>query len=379
MALLALTPRGHLALKLYDEATLTRALVTALAALVDAGLAPDAGTAVDHVFVALDGRTRPPVPMLVVRRTPFDSDAALSAARAAEAGGWSLVVVPGLLAPSALGDLATGALDLDGFATIAGGDLDVRPTSDARPYFFAFAPGPRPGTTAAWALGAAALAAIAALAWALRTQRSEATPSGGARHVVVGGALGTGFLLAELAALELVRVAVGHPTWSLAIALAAVLIGGALGAHLVVRRRTAGVAAPLLPAAAALAGLGAAALAWMGPAWIALGAAWPTGAAGAAAALAVGVAATSWGLAFPLLLHAAHGRREVAAVWAASGLGAVVAAAAAVLLAPSWGVPAIGWTAVVVYAFGFVVAGGDPGAGHASAHATTSASASGGA
>ncbi len=385
-ALTALTPQGHLALKLYDEPTLTRALVTALAALVDAGLAPDAGAAVDHVFVALDGRARPPVPMLLVRRTPFDLEAALAAARTAEAGGWSLVVVPGLLTPPALGDLAAGTIDLGGFATVAGGDLDVRPTSDARPYFFAFAPGPRPGTAAAWALGAAALAAIAALAWAFRSRHAAGPASGATGRVVVGGALGTGFLLAELAALELVRVAVGHPTWSLAAALAAVLIGGALGAHLVVRRRTAALAASRLPAAAALAGLGAAALAGFGPGWIALGAAWPTVAAGAAAALAAAVAAVLWGLPFPLVLHAAHGRREVAAVWAASGLGAVVAAAAAVLLAPAWGVPAIGWTAVAVYGFGFVVASGAArsaasagGAGRASAQATTSSSASGGA
>ncbi len=385
-AVRSLTPQGHLALKLYDEVTLTRALVTALAALVDAGLAPDAGAAVEHVFVALDARAQPPVPMLLVRRAPFDVEAALDAARTAEDGGWSLVVVPGLLTPPALADLAAGALDLDGFAAAAGGDLDVRPTSDARPYFFAFGPGPRPGTTAAWALGVAALAAIAALAWALRTRRPEGPASGAARRVLVGGALGTGFLLAELSALELVRVAVGHPTWSLAVALAAVLIGGAAGAHLVARRRTAASPASRLPGAAALAGLGAAALAGFGPEWIALGAAWPTVAAGGAAALAVVVAAIAWGLPFPLLLHAAHGRREVAAVWAASGLGAVVAAAAAVLLAPAWGVPAIGWTALAVYGFGFVVASGaasapasDRGVDRASAQASTSSSASGGA
>ena len=203
---------------------------------------------------------------------------------------------------------------------------------------------------------------------------------------MVAGALGTAFLLAELAALELVRVAVGHPTWSLAVALGAVLIGGAAGAHAVVRRRASGASAPGVAGAAALAGLGAAALAWAGPGWIALGAAWPPVAAGAAAALAVALAATGWGLPFPLLLHAARGQREVAAAWAASGLGAVVAAAAAVLLAPALGLPAIAWAAVAVYGLAFVLAGtagrseaSGRAAGRASAQATTASSANGGA
>jgi hypothetical protein len=386
-ALTSLTPQGHLALKLYDEATLTRALVTALAALVDAGLAPDAGAAVDHVFVALDGRARPPVPLLVVRRTPFDLEAAVAAARAAEAGGWSLVVVPGLTSPPALADLAAGGLDLDGFAAAAGGDLDVRPTTDARPFFFSFAPGARPGERAAWALGAAALAAIAALALALRASHRAAADrggGGGAARVVAAGALGTGFLLGELAALEIVRVAVGHPTWSLAAALAAVLLGGAAGAHLVVWRRGRRGAATSVAGAAGLAGLAAAALALVGPAWVALGAPWSPVAAGAAAAALVAAVATAWGLPFPLLLHGAHGPREVAALWAASGLGAVVAAAAAVLMAPTWGLPAIGWSAVAAYGIGVVAvrASSAQAAGavaRASAQASTSSSASGGA
>jgi hypothetical protein len=229
----------------------------------------------------------------------------------------------------------------------------------------------------------------------IRARRSDPHRSGGAARVVVAGALGTGFLLAELAALELVRVAVGHPTGSLSVALAAVLVGGALGAHAVARalaapagaRRGAGRAsAARLPVAAALAGLGAAALALVGPGSVGLGLGWPPVAAAAAVALVVAAAATLWGLPFPLLLHAAHDGREVAGVWAASGLGAVVAAAAAVLMAPTLGLPAIGWAAVAVYGFAFVGARGAlrstaPSAAdaRASAQPSTSTSASGGA
>jgi hypothetical protein len=356
-ALGALTPDGHLALKLYDEATLTRALVTALAALVDAGLAPDAASAVGHAFVALDARARPPVPLLVVRRTPFDAAAAVAAARAAEAGGWSLVVVPGLLAPPALTELAAGDLDLAGFAAAAGGDLDVRPTSDARPFFFAFEPGPPAGTGTAALLGAgAALATLAMAAVLALRRRREGRPGGAvAARVLAAGALGTAFLLAELAALELVRVAVGHPTWSLATTLAAVLLGGAAGAHAVARgaRRSdggSGASAPRVARTALGAGATTALLVGLGPAWLAVGTAWPEVAAGAAIAAAAAAAAIAWGVPFPLLLQGAGGRREVAALWGASGLGAVAAAAAAALLAPTLGLPAVGWAAVAAYA-----------------------------
>src|SRR5690606_3516296 len=49
-----LTPDGRLALKLYDELTVTRAVTTALAALVEGGFAPDETTASRPLMAVLD-------------------------------------------------------------------------------------------------------------------------------------------------------------------------------------------------------------------------------------------------------------------------------------------------------------------------------------
>ncbi len=354
-ALGALTPDGHLALKLYDEATLTRALTTALAALVDTGLAPDAAAALDHVFVALDTRAPTPVPLLVVRNTPFDRDAAVAAARAAEAGGWALLVVPGLLTPASLERLAAGEEDLAAFVAGAG-DIDVAPTDDARPYFFDLAPGPPAGVGVAWLLAVTGVGGVAALALLRgrgrgvvepRAAAHATAPSSPAARVVAAGALGTAFLLAELAALELARTAIGHPTWSLSVTLGAVLAGAALGAQSVVRERP--DRRPTVQRGALVAALATVALLVAGPAGLALGVAWPVAGSAAAAALAIALAAVAWGVPFPRLLQMADDRADVAALWAASGAGAVVAAAWAVAAAPTFGLPAVPIGAVVAY------------------------------
>ncbi len=363
-ALAALTPEGHLALKLYDEATLTRALTTALAALVDTGLAPDAAAALGHVFVALDTRAPTPVPLLLVRRSAFDPEAAIAAARTAEAGGWALVIVPGLLTPASLAGLAAGDDDLASFAASVS-DIDVTPTDDARPYFFDFTPGPPAGVGVAWWLAAAGVVGVGALAVERAYgRRDPARPAGQGRTtaaagegraaaaaVIAAGALGTAFLSAELAALELARGALGHPTWSLAATLVAVLAGAALGAQTVARTQAAATARPpAVDRAALVAGLATVALLVVGPRWVALGVAWPVVGAALAAMVLIGLVAVTWGVPFPRLLHAVAAPGDVAAVWAASGAGAVVAAAWATAAAPTFGLPAIGVGAVVAYA-----------------------------
>jgi hypothetical protein len=99
---------GRLALVLYDEATLTRALTTALEALVRGGHADDHGAALLHTMVVLDASAQPSVPILTVRRTPYTREEAIAAARVAEARGWALVLVPHLLTPERVGAAGGG-------------------------------------------------------------------------------------------------------------------------------------------------------------------------------------------------------------------------------------------------------------------------------
>ncbi len=338
--LAALTSHGRLALKLYDELTLTRALTTALAALVDGGHAPDHSAALDHVMAVMDVSQSRAVPLLVVRRSPFTREEAVAAARLAERRGWSLLLVPGLLAPPSLQPLARGEADLDGVVA-ASHTVDLGPTRDDAPYFFSFEPGVPRDARRAGVLAATASLALAASA--LLAGRRLRGAGSGARGLLAATGLGAGFLLVELASLPLVQRAAGHPTWSLSLTLGAVLVGGAIGAHLAARR-TGGVRAGALIAAVSVS-------AWLiaAPPLIAVLAPLPAWLAGAAAAAMLMAASVPMGLPFPRLLVALGAPRGVAAALALSGLAAVVAGAGALWLSHALGLSAVGWAAAGAY------------------------------
>jgi hypothetical protein len=403
-----LTPSGRLSLTLYDEATLTRALTTALAALVRGGWAADHAAATRHVFAVMDARAAPPVPLLLVRPTPFGRDEAIAAARVAEARGWSLLLVPGLLAPDALGELAAGALTLEGLID-GSPDLDLRPTTDDRPYFFAFEPGlPRDVRRAGALALAVAAALLLAAPWVGRAlggsagaagaavpadAPASAVPADAGRRWLSAAALGAGFLATELHALQLVQRAAGHPAWSLSLTLGALLVGGAVGAGWAARR-AAGAATPAagLPvpgdaaarpvaagvsAPAALAAGGVLLWLLLAPTLVAALDPWPPLVAGAVLAGVLVALGVPMGMPFPRLLAAwgtaggarmgdapgaaadapggaaanppAAGHAGVAAAWAASGIAAVTIGAGATWLGHALGAPAIGGTAVALY------------------------------
>jgi len=388
-----LNPTGRLSLTLYDEATLTRALTTALEALVRGGWAADHAAATRHVFAVMDARATPPVPLLLVRPTPFTRDEAIAAARVAEARGWSLLLVPDLLAPAALGELAAGALTLE--ALIAGSpDLDLRPTTDDRPYFFAFEPGlPRDVRRAGVLALAVAAALLLAAPWVGRNlghpggapgaatpagAPASAVPADAARRWLTAAALGAAFLATELHALQVLQRAAGHPVWSLSLTLGALLVGGAIGAGWAGRQAAANaVPAPPGPAGvsapAALAAGGVLLWLLLAPTVAAALDPWPPLAAGGALAVALVALGVPMGMPFPRLLaawgagegtradtagdappgraaaHAVPGRAGVAAAWAASGIAAVTIGAGATWLGHALGTPAIGAAAIALY------------------------------
>ena len=340
---------GRLALVLYDEATLTRALTTALEALVRGGHADDHGAALLHTMVVLDASAQPSVPILTVRRTPYTRDEAVSAARIAEARGWALVLVPHLLTPSALASLASGAADL-GALIEASPDVDLRPTTDAAPFFFAFEPGvPRDAQRAGW-LAAALLAAFALVPMArlaMAGRRTRAAPLRAAtRRLWTAIGLGLGFMLLELHALGVVQQVLGHPSWSLAATLAAVLGGGAAGAAYAARR-PGGVRRPVAAATLAVLAWGAVAqpLATALTPWHEHLAALPLLALLALAAAPLGVPfarlLVEWAAAAP-----GHGP---AAAWLGSGVGALAAGAASIWAAHAWGTPSLVLLALAAY------------------------------
>ncbi len=341
-----LTPEGRLALTLYDEPTLTRALTTALEALVRSGLAADHGAALAHVLVVLDTSATPPVPMLSVRRTPYTRDEAVAAARIAEARGWALALVPGLLTPPALAPLAAGEGTL-AQVIAASADVDLRPTSDARPFFFAFEPGVPRDAQRAGLLALALLLALTLVPPLAAPLAAQRPPLATARRLWSAVGLGLGFMLLELHALGVVQQVLGHPSWSLAATLGAVLAGSALGAGYAARRPGGGVRRPAATAVLA-------AIAWWslsGP-LVRLLEPWPEAAAAAVALPLLTLLAVPIGVPFTRLLvawsEAAPGAGPAAA-WAGSGLGSLAAGGLAIYAAHTLGTPSLALLALLAY------------------------------
>ncbi|MEX2541469.1 MAG: hypothetical protein WD314_06655 [Trueperaceae bacterium] len=339
-----LAPGGRVALKLYDELTLTRAIVTALRTLTERGV--PLAVAPRHLFAALDTRASPPVPLLMVSAEPLSDERAVDWARAGEARDLGLLFVPGLLAPPALAALLDGSA---GIASIARGasDLDLSATRDDRPFFYQFERGlPRP--LRPLVVGVLSLLALALLAGGWWTRRRPAELRAAP---VLFAALGSGFMLVEITVLQRTQLLIGHPALALAAILAALLLGAATGSGLA-SRAAGGREYPWVARAAGATAL--LVLAWLF--------AWPAAAdamgslspvsASLGSALSILPLAVMIGAPFPLALRSIgrHGPREVALAWAMNGVATVAGAVAATALAIVFGFSAALATAAIIYA-----------------------------
>jgi hypothetical protein len=383
-----LAPGGAIAFKLYDELTLTRALLTAVRAVAATGVAE--ATAARHVMAVLDargqGRGQDPVPLLLVFDRPLERERAVELARAAEARGLGLLYVPGLLAGPPLDALLSGDTDVTAIAGAAA-DVDIAPVTDARPYFFDFEPGlPSALRPLVWAM--VALSAITGAVLTLRPPPRAVLPA----HAgpLLAATLGIGFMTLEIAALHHTRWALGHPTIALAVTLSALLVGAGLGSGVVGARVRPGVR-PALRAAtlAAVASAVSMTLWWLAfPLLTEAIVVAPAFLRALAVALSLALPAALMGIAFPLVLRtlgvaqasgvgsdAAPGsdpgvhpfgrtrastapRRAdtvVAVAWAVNGIASVVGAVAATAVASTWGAPAVAVLGVAVYLMAAVV------------------------
>ncbi len=215
----ALSETGHVAIKLYDEATLTRALITALAHLQSTGVS--ANDALLHTAAFLDSRAG--IPILIVQKQPFDRDEAVTLAREAEARGFSLLLVPQLLTPPSLESLADNEGSLE--EVIAASSLDIRPTRDVRPYFFYFQAGLPPSLRPLLWLALACLLVVVGIILA--------SPR---RNVQTSVALtSAGFISLELTILQISRWFIGHPVIGLSAVLGTLLLMGGVGSAMASR------------------------------------------------------------------------------------------------------------------------------------------------
>lgn len=237
----SLTPEGMLAIKLYDELTLSRALFTAWAALVELG----AQQPHNHLFAALDQSSSAPLPLLLVSREPLGREQAVMIARAAEARGHALLYIPHLLANPPLDRLAEGEATLEQLISeAAAGGVDLSPVRDSAPYFFQFETGlPQLILPLAWAAaGLVVLSLALAVGRSVLRRRTATWPAA----PLVFGALGAGYIALQLSIIQRSQLLLGHPTLTLTLVLATLLLGGGFGSLLGRRLRRPLLWAPLL-------------------------------------------------------------------------------------------------------------------------------------
>ena len=242
-----LQPGGQIAMKLYDELTLTRAMVTAVTALSQSRDL-SAAEAMTHIAVFLDPDADPPIPLLIVQNQPFSPDDARTYAAVAARVGFVPLFVPGVAGSPPLERIVAGEDTLADI--IAASPSDVSPTTDDRPFFYQFEQG-LPDSLRSLLIGLGLVVLLGAMALVIFQRRvSQTLP----RYApVYFAALGVGFIVIEIALIQQTRLFLGHPTLAITTILGVLLIGGGLGSGLAGRwppstrpRRLLGVLAALV-------------------------------------------------------------------------------------------------------------------------------------
>lgn len=343
-----LRPDGQIAIKLYDEPTLTRALSTALAVFRQQGLSDAA--ALNHIIALLDPSSQPPIPLLIVSKSPFTREDSLTLGAVARQVGFVPLFLPEAWAEPPLDAVQAGELSFS--QIVARSESDISPTTDDRPFFYQFERGvPTALRPLLWVL--AALTLLGSVLLIIRQRRITSpllrwSP-------LYFAALGVGFITVEIALIQQTRLFLGHPTLAVTTVLATLLIGGGIGSGLAGRRF--GPVPQGLPAwpAAAVALLG---LAWI-PTWPVLNQQFLSAdpvVRVTVVILSILPLALLMGMPFPLGLQAVGGRGEsqfsnqqVAKGWAVNGVMTVVGSAGTVTIAILAGFTAVLLVGIVAY------------------------------
>ncbi|MCY3915207.1 MAG: hypothetical protein OXG49_04260 [Chloroflexi bacterium] len=216
---------GQIALKLYDEITLTRAVSTALASMRRRGL--DDRRALQHLMAFVDGVSGPPAPLLLIGASAFSENDSLVLGAIARDVGFKPVLLPHVLVQPPLDAVASGALSFD--EIIADSEANIAAATDNRPYFFQLEKGIPSSLAASIALAAAA-GAVVALAIVAQWRRASTLVQRG--YPLLFGMLGIGFIALEIYAIQQTRLFLGHPTFAITLVLVIFLVGGGLGSGL---------------------------------------------------------------------------------------------------------------------------------------------------
>jgi SAM-dependent methyltransferase len=194
---------------------------------------------------------------IIVRKSPFEAAEVESIAAAAARLRFDVSFLPGAGArpDGAGGDdwiprILSARSDGELAGAVAGLPLDVAPATDDRPFFFyqnrlsdltALVGTARPGylfggglfILAKVALVAGAMVLLFLLLPVLVSRRALAAGSGpAAADLAYVACLGLGFMCVEIALIQKFTLFLGQPTWTLAVVLFVLLVGGAAGSRL---------------------------------------------------------------------------------------------------------------------------------------------------
>ena len=335
---------GQIALKLYDEITLTRAVSTALAALGRGGLSD--AEAMKHLVALVDEKSDPPTPLLMIGAQPYTEDDSLVLGAIAREVGFSSLFLPHVLARPPLDRVDSGEVP---FASLIEASADdISPPTDNRPYFFQFERGIPSSLLPLTVM--VALLLLALLALYMRLWRR---PLDQAKRLMPAffAMLGLGFITLEIYAIQQTRLFLGHPTYAVTVVLATFLVAGGLGSGLTQRyfRATLEARPQLVTALIAILAI----------LWSLL---WQVVAQELFAAdlilrvlLVIALTlplALCMGIPFPQALEfiGRGDRRQVVVAWSVNGLMTVAGSVAAVLLSLTTGFTAVLWLGCGAYA-----------------------------
>jgi hypothetical protein len=317
------------------------------------------------------------VATFLLKKTPFTSHDVRRLQMLSDSLGFSILYAPGLPPPPRAAEppemMRSGTGIADYYRLIVAADrdsfidsypLDIRPTTDDRPFFFhttrlanqfqvAF------GRSMLFGNGLSALLTLFGISAALVLVfivaplliGGERPGAGWAGWLTYFGALGAGFMLLEVALLQHFVLLLGHPVYSLTVTLFSLLLGTGIGSLASRRFTDAQVAGATVRAMIAIVAVAAAAPFALPPA-IDMAIAWPLAARVALAVAILIPLGMLLGIPLPggMRLLSAKRPEIVPWGWGMNGAFSVIGATLAVFIAMNWGFSVTLVAAAAVYA-----------------------------
>jgi len=339
---------GLAAVRLYDDPTLTRAFVTAAAAIRET--AGGDAAAVRHLAVLFNPEEAEGgafYPVLLMSKRPMTEGAAQELTARAESLGHTVMFAPFVREDGPFGQVARGEVTIEGLQDeLAGGVFD--PPTDARPFFFEMEEGLPRQLVNAW-IAVAVVVGLMAIGGGLAARArgsNVATPRRRGSELVYFAVLGLAFMLIELSLMARLTLFLGHPTVAVTVVLAALLLASGTGSMMSQRLSPRALRTTLVLAAAATAILALAvpvAIEWARDS----AGGWSLGARAAVAVLALLPLGAAMGTLFPSGLRLTAG--DAALPWAVNGMASVIGAVLATTIALEYGYPTETGTGAALY------------------------------